>query len=170
MRKRFTNQLDRRAKIVTLMTITALATILGIAIFISLGSYVSAWLFALFISIILICALSIPRHIDVSDDCVEICCIMELTVINIEDVSRVRTIQTEDMQKCIPIWGSFGFFGYFGYFFNFRTMELIKMYARSWGNFVEIMDSFGQKYIVSCANPQELVDIITENRAKFLAK
>ncbi len=158
---------DTRSKIITTIIIIALLALFGVVILISLGSYFSAWLFAFIISIILIYTLSIPRHIDINDDSVEIHCLLELTSINIEDVTRVRTLQNKDMQGCIPIWGSFGFFGYYGYYLNLKNMELVKLYTRSWGNFVEILDSYGQKYIISCPNPQEFVDLVIETKSSF---
>ena len=158
---------DTRSKIITTIIIIALLALFGVVILISLGSYFSAWLFAFIISIILIYTLSIPRYIDINDDSVEIHCLLELTSINIEDVTRVRTLQNKDMQGCIPIWGSFGFFGYYGYYLNLKNMELVKLYTRYWGNFVEILDSYGQKYIISCPNPQEFVDLVIETKSSF---
>ena len=170
MNIRFKYKSDALSKVITIIIIIALMVLFGVIILISLGSYFSAWLFAFIISFILIYTLSIPRYIDVSDDSVDIHCLLELTSINIEDITRVRTLKNRDMRGCIPIWGSFGFFGYYGYFLNLKNMELIKLYTRSWGNFVEILDLYGQKYIVSCANPQEFVDLVVETKSAFKSK
>ena len=170
MEKRYLYKRDTKSKVITVITIIIILAVLGLIILIGLGSYFSAWVLTFIISIISIYILSIPRYIDVRDDCVEIHSVLELTIINIEDVTRVRTLENKKMRGCFPIWGSFGFFGYYGYYIAPRKMELIKIYAGSWSNFVEIMDLYGQKYVVSCSNPQELVDLITSNKANFTAK
>lgn len=126
------------------------------------GGYVLAWFLSLMLAIIGLMTLSIPRKIVITDEGVEICCISDYTEIPYEDIASVRKVQAREMRPFLPIFASAGFFGYYGYFLNLRKMDLVKIYASKWRNFIEITDIYEDKYYVSCDDGDGFVEMVAE--------
>ena len=122
------------------------------------GGYFSAWFTSFIVALIALMALSIPRRIVVSDETVEIRCLLDITEIKRAEIKTVRQLEPQRMKWVVPIFGGCGFFGYYGHYFDLRRFERVKIYASEWRNFVEIEDIYEERIIVSCAHPERLVE------------
>lgn len=124
------------------------------------GGYMVAWFISFLVALIGLMILSIPRKIVLTSKSVEICCVSDRTSITYNDIVSVRTVQRREMCWFVPIFAAMGFFGFYGYFLNLRRLDLVKVYASKWDDFVEITDIFDDKYYVSCDRRDELVAAI----------
>ena len=84
------------------------------------GGYLSAWFTSFIVALIALMALSIPRKIVVSDDRVEVRCLLDITEIRRDEIASVRRVETRRMKWFLPIFGGYGFFGYYGHFIDLR--------------------------------------------------
>ena len=125
------------------------------------GGYLSAWFTSFIVALIALMALSIPRKIVVSDDRVEVRCLLDITEIRRDEIASVRRVETRHMKWFIPIFGGYGFFGYYGHFIDLRRLDRVRIYASEWRNFVEITDIYDDRLYVSCADADRLVAELT---------
>lgn len=121
------------------------------------GGYLSAWFTSFVVALIALMALSIPRRIVVTDDRVEIRCLLDITEIRRNEIASVRRIENRRMKWMLPIFGGYGFFGYYGHFLDLRRLDRVRIYASEWRNFVEITDIYEERLYVSCAEADRLV-------------
>lgn len=151
------------------MAVAVLVVAVTAGFFVVAGTaYLPAWFLTFAAALILLYILSIPRFVRVTRDAFEIHCIVELTTIHMTDIKAVRRVWVEDMRAVWPLLGSYGFGGYFGYYLDFKSWEIVKIYAREWGNFVLVEDIYEDKYIVSCDHPDELIEAVRQNRAAWV--
>ena len=127
------------------------------------GGYMVAWFISFLVALIGLMILSIPRKIVLTGKSVEICCISDRTSITYNDIVSVRIVPKSEMRWFVPIFAAMGFFGFYGYFLNLRRLDLVKVYASKWDDFVEITDIFDDKYYVSCDRRDELVAAIASH-------
>ena len=109
------------------------------------GGYLSAWFTSFIVALIALMALSIPRKIVVSEDRVEVRCLLDITEIRRNEIASVRRVETRRMKWFIPIFGGYGFFGYYGHFIDLRRLDRVRIYASEWRNFVEITDIYDDR-------------------------
>lgn len=64
----------------------------------------------------------------------------------------------------IPLIGSYGFGGYYGYWFHLSDWEICKVYATERKQLVLIEDIYEDIYIVSCTDPDRLIELCMEAR------
>ena len=121
------------------------------------GGYFSAWFTSFIVALIALMALSIPRKIVVSDESVEIRCLLDVTEIRREEIRAVRAVEPRRMKWVVPLFGGCGFFGYYGHYFDLRRFERVLLYASVWRNFVEIENIYDERIIVSCPDPGRLI-------------
>ena len=133
------------------------------------GGYVLAWFVSIIVAIIALMMLSIPRRLTLSEEGVEIGCVYDHTHIPYEDIASIKAVSTKEMNLFIPIFASAGFFGYFGCYLNLRKLDIVKIYASKWNNFIEITDIYEEKFYISCDNGEEFISLvegrITNNRS-----
>ena len=122
------------------------------------GGYLSAWFTTVIGALIALMSLSIPRKIVVSEQSVEIRCLLDVTEIRRDEIRSVQRIDPQRMKWVVPIFGGCGFFGYYGHYFDLRRFERVRLYASVWHNFVEIEDLYDERVIVSCPDPDRLVE------------
>lgn len=153
---------DRRTLYWTLAHV-AVYTLMGIGLYyLYEGGYFSAWFTSFIVAIVALMTLSIPRKIVVTDDAVEIRCLLDITEIQRTDIKAVRRIKDpQSMKWMIPLFGGCGFFGYYGHFLDLRHFERVRIYASVWRNFVEIIDRYDERFIVSCPDADRLVAELT---------
>lgn len=149
------------------MIFSVMLIILFIAIAIALlllykGGFFSAWFTSLIIALMALMILSVPRYIAVKEDCVEIHCVMDVTTIDIREISSIRKVDRPQMRWIIPLFGAAGFFGYYGKFFDFKDFDAITIYASEWKNFVEIVDIYDDRTYVSCRNGDQFIAAVTK--------
>ncbi len=125
------------------------------------GGYLSAWFTSFIVALIALMALSIPRQIVVSEESIEIRCLLDITEIRRDEIASVRRIETRQMKWFLPLFGGFGFFGYYGHFLDLRRLDRVKFYASEWRNFVEITDIYEDRFYVSCTEADRLVAQLT---------
>lgn len=121
------------------------------------GGYLSAWFTSFIVALIALMSLSIPRRIVVTDEKVEVRCLLDITELRRDEIASVRRVDTKRMKWFIPVFGSCGFFGYYGHFLDLRRFERVRLYASQWRNFVEITDIYEERLYVSCADADDLV-------------
>ncbi len=140
--------------------------LLGIGLyFLYEGGYLSAWFTSFIVALIALMSLSIPRKIVITDDLVEVCCLLDITEIRREEIASARRVETKRLKWVIPLFGGCGFFGYYGHFFDLRHFERVRIYASEWQNFVEITDIYEERLYVSCSDADQLVALLNEKKA-----
>ena len=125
------------------------------------GGYISAWFTSFIVAIIALMALSIPRKIVVTENRMEIRCLLDITEVRRDEIASVRRVEPRRMKWFIPIFGGYGFFGYYGHFLDLRHFDRVRLYASEWKNFVEITDIYEERLYVSCADADRLVAELT---------
>lgn len=125
------------------------------------GGYLSAWFTSFIGAIIALMALSIPRKIVVTEDRVEIRCLLDITEVRRDEIASVRRVEPRRMKWFIPIFGGYGFFGYYGHFLDLRRFDRVRLYASEWKNFIEITDIYEERLYVSCTDADRLVAELT---------
>jgi hypothetical protein len=123
----------------------------------SLGEYLPAWFFSIVIAIVGLLILSIPRSIRITEQALEIRCMVEITHIPYEHIKKVRRIGRTELGRIYPLFASPGVFGYFGWWLDVRNWDIIKVYASSWHGLVLVEDIYEQRYIVCADDSDRLV-------------
>lgn len=131
------------------------------------GGYVSAWFGSFIVALVALMLMSVPRKIVITEQSVQIRCVLDITEIPLAEISSVRAVGRNEMGWKFPIFGSVGFFGYFGRFIDFKRFRMVEIYATEWGNFVEIQTIYEDTYYVSCHERDKL---ITALQARIKAK
>lgn len=152
--------LDRRARWITAIVLVLLLGGIAALYYTSGGSYLPAWFSTLAVAVILFMVLSVPRFIHVSPHSVEIHCVMELIKIPIRDIREIRIMEPSEMKYCIPAFGIYGVWGYYGYYFDLRERRLFKLYGSQWRRFVVIEDIYEDQVVVTCNDPESLIEEI----------
>ena len=167
---KFKYKLDRRSRRIT-WGITVLIVGLAIAFHLLWGaSYIPAWFLLFLLCIITLYVLSFPRYLTIDDDALQIHCIVELTRIHVEEIEKIRRIDRNYFRRLIPLIGSYGFGGYFGYWFHLSDWDICKVYATERKQLVLIEDIYEDIYIVSCSDPDRLIELCTEARNRKRAQ
>lgn len=152
---------DRRTLYWTLVHLAIFALLGGLLYHLYEGGYLSAWFTSFIVALIALMGLSIPRKIVVTEEKIEVRCLLDITEIRRGEIASVRRIETGRMKWFIPVFGSCGFFGYYGYFLDLKRFELVRLYATQWRNFVEIVDIYEERLYVSCTEADALTAELT---------
>lgn len=121
------------------------------------GGYLSAWFTSFVGAIIALMVLSIPRQIVVTEDTVQVRCLLDITEIRRDEIASVRRVPAREMKWFLPLFGGCGFFGFYGHYLDLKDFDRVKIYASEWRNFVEIVDIYEERLYVSCADADRLV-------------
>ena len=119
------------------------------------GGFISAWFTSCVVALIALMALSIPRRIVVTEEKVEVRCLLDITEVRREEIASVRRVDNRRMKWFIPLFGGYGFFGYYGHYLDLRRFERVKLYASEWRNFVEITDIYEERLTPPTGNRPE---------------
>ncbi len=130
------------------------------------GGYVSAWFVSFIVALVALMLMSVPRKIVITEQTMQIRCLLDITEIALSEISSVRAVGRKEMGWKFPIFGSVGFFGYFGYYIDFRRFRLVEIYATEWGNFIEIQTIYEDTYYVSCNERDKLIALLQERSTK----
>ncbi len=157
---RLSYRCDRRTLYWTLVYVVAYIG-LGIGLyFLYEGEYLSAWFISCVGALLVLMALSIPRHIILDDEKLEVRCLLDLTELSREEIVSARKVGKQEMRYIIPLFGGCGFFGYYGHFLDLKHFERIRIYASEWRNLVEITDIYEERLWVSCSEPEKLIELL----------
>ena len=132
MEKTYKYRFSRRAIYWTLVYLVVFVLLGWLLYHLYEGGYLSAWFTSFIVALIALMSLSIPRRIVVTDEKVEVRCLLD--------------------------FGGCGFFGYYGHFLDLRRFERVRLYASEWKNFVEITDIYEDRLYVSCSDADRLVE------------
>lgn len=156
---------SRRVWGYSLLYVVGLSLLAVALYFLYEGGYLSAWFSSCILALLLLMALSIPRKIRLNEERLRIDCLMDLTEIPLEEILSVRRLDNREMRGVLPLLGGFGFFGYYGYYLDVVQVEVVRLYASEWRNFVEITDIYENRLIVSCPQAEELVEELQKRMA-----
>lgn len=161
---KFKYSLDRRSKRITWGIIVLIVGLAVVFHFVWGTSYIPAWFLLFLLCIITLYILSFPRYLTIDDDALQIHCIVELTRIHVEEIEKIRRIDRDYFRRMISLIGSYGFGGYYGYWFHLSDWEICKVYATERKQLVLIEDIYEDIYIVSCTDPDRLIELCMEAR------
>lgn len=145
---------------------TRLTTIIYFALFfviaftiaaLSDGGYFTAWFISFIVAIMALMVISIPRKIVVDEEALNIVCVLEIVEIPIAEIVSINRVAPK-RGEIIPIFGSIGFFGYYGYYLDTSTWEKVMLYATEWHDLVEIINSYDDRYYISCRDADQLIE------------
>ncbi len=125
------------------------------------GGYLSAWFASFVVALVALMSLSVPRSLVVTDNTLEVRCLLDITEIELSEIASVRRVEPRQLRWFVPLMGVYGFFGYYGYYFDIRRMERVKFYASEWRNMVEIVDIYDDRLYISCRDADALVAQLT---------
>ncbi len=152
---------DRRTLYWTLAYVVVFSLLGGGLYYLYEGGYLSAWFTSFIVALAALMALSIPRKIVVTDQTVEIRCLLDITKIRRDEIASVRRVDTSELKWIVPLFGGCGFFGYYGRFIDLQGFERVRLYASEWNHFVEIIDIYEDRLYVSCQEAEKLVRELT---------
>ena len=158
MEKTYKYRFSRRAIYWTLVYLVVFVLLGWLLYHLYEGGYLSAWFTSFIVALIALMSLSIPRRIVVTDEKVEVRCLLDITEIRRDEIASVRRVDPRRMKWFFPVFGGCGFFGYYGHFLDLRRFERVKLYASEWKNFVEITDIYEDRLYVSCSDAGRLVE------------
>ncbi len=161
---KFKYRLDKRARTITWSIAGGVALVAGALWLFAPGEYLSAWFVSTAMAIVLLCFLSSPRSIRVTDKAVEIRCTIEITHITYNRLRSVRRVERSGLRPFVPLFASPGFLGWFGYWLDVRSWDMVKVYVTSWDRLVLIEDIYEQRYLVNVGDPDKLVESIEQAR------
>ncbi|MDR2912826.1 MAG: PH domain-containing protein [Alistipes sp.] len=157
---RFKYALDKRCRIVTWSVAGGVVLTAGLLWLFSPGEYLPVWFTSIALAVVVLALLSVPRSIRISDEAVEIVCLVEITHIPYRHIRSVRPIDRLELRPLVPVFASPGFFGYFGYWLDVQNWDFIKIYATSWQGLVVIEDIYEQRFVVSSSDAGRLCEEI----------
>lgn len=157
MKSTYIYHFDRRTIYWSIAYVAVFVVLGGLLYFLYEGGYLSAWFTSFVVALVALMSLSIPRKIVVTDEKVEVRCLLDITEIPRNEILAVRRVAPRQMKGLLPLFGGCGFFGYYGHFFDLQRLERVRIYASEWRNFVEITDIYEERLYVSCAEPDKLV-------------
>lgn len=161
MKSTYYYRFDRRTIYWTLIYIV-IFVVLGLLLYrLYEGGYLSAWFTSFIVALVALMSLSIPRRIVVTDEKIEVRCLLDITEIRRAEIASVRRVDVARMKWFLPVFGGCGFFGYYGHFIDLRRFERVRLYASEWKNFVEIVDIYEERLYVSCKDADRLVAQLT---------
>ncbi|MFI3330904.1 MAG: PH domain-containing protein [Rikenellaceae bacterium] len=154
--------IDKRAKRTTFAIIFIVVAVFAFLVyyFHGYGNYLTAWfgVFALLCGLYVL--ISVPKYMIYKNDALEIHCLLELVIIPKENIRSVRRLHSARKRYIISVFASSGVGGYFGLFYDLVERKFVRIYARSWGDFVQIEDIKGKRYIVNCRDSRSLMDAL----------
>ena len=157
MEKIYKYRFSRRTIYWTLIYLVVFGLLGGLLYHLYEGGYLSAWFTSFIVALIALMSLSIPRYIMVTDEKVEVRCLLDITEIKRGEIASVRRVDPKRMKWFFPLFGGCGFFGYYGHFLDLRRFERVRLYASEWKNFVEITDIYEERLYVSCSDADCLI-------------
>ena len=134
------------------------------------GGYMSAWFASFIIALFALMSMSIPRRLVITEESLQIRCILDITEIPLHDIASVRAVSKREMRWKMPIFGCCGFFGFYGHFVDLKNMRHIEIYATEWRNFVEITTIYEDTYYVSCRSRRAFVEELRRSAAAARTK
>lgn len=131
MEKIYKYRFSRRTIYWTLIYLVVFGLLGGLLYHLYEGGYLSAWFTSFIVALIALMSLSIPRYIVVTDEKVEVRCLLDITEIKRGEIASVRRVDPKRMKWFFPLFGGCGFFGYYGHFLDLRRLNAYVCTLRS---------------------------------------
>lgn len=127
--------------------------------------YIAAWTTATTVVLIALFLLSVPRRIILTDEELELRCLVESTYIPLRSIVDVEVLGADGFKGKIPLLGAYGFCGYYGHYLDVRRWRFYRVYATRRGGCVAIHTT-KRRYLVSCRTPEMLRVMILQERSR----
>ena len=111
MEKTYKYRFSRRAIYWTLVYLVVFVLLGWLLYHLYEGGYLSAWFTSFIVALIALMSLSIPRRIVVTDEKIEVRCLLDITEIRRDEIASVRRVDPRRMKWFFPVFGGCGFFG-----------------------------------------------------------
>ncbi len=112
---------DRHTIYWTLIYLLVFGCLGGVLYYLYEGGFLSAWFTSFIIALVALMALSIPRKLVVTDEALEIRCLLDITEIRRDEILSAHRVETKQMKWIVPLFGGFGFFCLF--------IHLVRLFA-----------------------------------------
>ncbi len=165
---KFKYRLDGQCRTITLSILGGILLAGGLLWWLSPGEYLPVWFASIALAIVVLASLSIPRSIRITQEAVEVRCLLEITHIPWHHIRSVRRTSKAELRPFMPAFASPGFFGYYGYWLNMQSWDFVKVFATSWQGLVLIEDIYEQRYLVSADDPDKLCEEIASRIEKLV--
>lgn len=158
--------LDRRAWWLSVVTILLLGGVCAYLWCIASGAYyIAAWATTTAVVLVALFLLSVPRRIILSEDELELRCLVETTYIPLHTIVDVEVLGSEGFGGKVPLLGIYGFGGYYGRYLDLRRWSVYRVYASRRSGCVAIHTT-KKRYLVSCRTPEMLRVMIQRNKVR----
>jgi len=127
--------------------------------------YLAAWTTMTGVTLGVLCLLSTPWRIVLSDEVLELRCLLDVSYISLHSVVDVEVLDEERLGRRVPLVGCYGFWGYYGRFLDLRTRKVCRVYATRRKGCVAIHTS-RRRYVVSCRTPEMLRSMILNAKSR----
>lgn len=158
--------LDVRAWIISTLVLAALVCLCLWLFTKAEGAlYVAAWSSSIVVAIVALCLLSLPRRIILTDEELELRCLVETTYIPLRSVVDVKVVGSEGLKGKMPVVGLYGFLGYLGFWIDVKSGRVYRTYVTNRHQCVAIHTS-RYRYTVSCDSAELLRTQILAAKAR----
>lgn len=157
---------DGRVWAVTFTTLFVVGGVIAALWLLAGGAYyVAAWSTAVAVAIGLLFLLSKPTRIILTDNLLELRCLVDTTYIKVGSIVDVAVVGEAGLKRKFPLCGSWGFWGYFGRYIDFGSWRTYRVYASNRHKCLAIHTT-RRRYLISCHNAELLRDLILDTRAR----
>lgn len=129
------------------------------------ATYIAAWTTSVLVALAALCLLSWPTRIIITDQMVELRCLVESSYIQMGSIVDVEVIEGKGLTGKVPLLGIFGFGGYYGFWLDLEARKIYRTYVTSRTGCVVIHTSH-RRYLVSCAAPELLRSQIVATKTR----
>ena len=105
MEKTYKYRFSRRAIYWTLVYLVVFVLLGWLLYHLYEGGYLSAWFTSFIVALIALMSLSIPRRIVVTDEKIEVRCLLDITEIRRDEIASVRRVDPRRMKWFFPVFG-----------------------------------------------------------------
>lgn len=159
-------RLERRARTITAVVLLLLVVLCVVLFALSGGAtYLAAWTTSVAVALVALALLSLPRRIILSDEELELRCLVETTYIRMSSIVDVEVVEGGALRHKLPLLGTCGFGGYCGFWLDLASWRVYRCYLTTREGCVAIHTSH-RRYLVSCAAPELLRGQILATKAR----
>ncbi len=127
---------------------------------ISLGDYIIAWYITMVSSMTILHILTIPRYILLSQNAIEIRCLLKVVTIDSSSIEKIEKVSPRELHFAIPLSLWFGFWGSVGLFFIPKKFKLARFYITESRYLLKIKTLSGRLYYISCRERDSIINTI----------
>ncbi len=79
-----------------------------------------------------------PRCVIVSQNYLELHCVLKLVRIDLVQIERVDIIPRSAFRGTVPLLGVWGIFGYYGWYVDLRRWQMVRIYSQELRNLIRV--------------------------------